>query len=346
MGKLYYNPDRRKYPEILKAIHDGILIFFAQELYPEEDLDDSLYSDETGRFVVADIGAGTDSTLAEGDEFYLNTNGRFPFTAYSIGMPRMAEERRNDLARNGLFDSDTNSILKAIPKEIDFQIISFFTEWEDFIHASKILIEIEKTLTRLTIPIIINEQQVSFPIDINIENEQGEYASGFRSWLDKGKIQDIVHNITISYFDFISDYDSIHPVESIEIYLNHFRRFPLEDPVNSLIEGPIEITDTPVVNSTVPSDGSIDVSISPSLTQVAIEFNVSMDVESVEENLDINPFIEGRFDWNDDNTIVTFIPDFNLLNNTTYYFTVIKDSKSYVGESMEEDFEFNFTTEV
>jgi len=346
MAKLYYNPDRRKYPEILKAIHDGLLIFMAQQLYPDEELDDSLYSDETGRFVVADISAGTDVVMAEADEFYLNTVGRFPFTAYNLGLPYISDNRRNDLARNGIYDPTTNSILKALPKEIEIQMVSFFTEWEDYIHASKMLMEVQKSLTRLTIPILMNNVETNFPIDVEIEIEKGEYAGAFRSWLDKGKIQDIVHTILIKYFDFTVDYENVHPVESIEVYLRHFRTFPLENPVNELIEGPIDIVDTPEINNTIPSDESTDIPISPTLTQIAIEFNVSMDTESVEFNFDILPFVEGKFSWDDENKVVVFTPNENLLNNTNYYITIDKNSKNYVGETMKEDFEFSFTTEA
>jgi hypothetical protein len=110
----------------------------------------------------------------------------------------------------------------------------------------------------------------------------------------------------------------------------------------------------PWIVSRSPTGGNVQIG-----ANIAITFNETMDVTSVESAFSISPSIAGTFSWNPGNTILTFNPSSNLGYSTTYTITINASiAKDLYGNyldgnhngtsegSPEDDYVFQFTTEV
>jgi hypothetical protein len=83
-----------------------------------------------------------------------------------------------------------------------------------------------------------------------------------------------------------------------------------------------------------------DVAVS---TVVTATFSEAMNQTSVEAVFSISPAVNGSLGWNGD--MVTFTPDADLAYSTTYEVTIGAGAEAMAGNSLEESFVWNFTTE-
>jgi DNA-directed RNA polymerase subunit RPC12/RpoP len=99
----------------------------------------------------------------------------------------------------------------------------------------------------------------------------------------------------------------------------------------------------PSVESIYPNDNSIDISIEGN---IIIDFSESMDSESVESALSINPSKDYSCLWSSDNTTLTM--DFSELleYETLYEISIGTQAKDLASNNLESKFEFEFTTMV
>ena len=83
----------------------------------------------------------------------------------------------------------------------------------------------------------------------------------------------------------------------------------------------------------------------PCNVPIVVQFNWDMDTESVERAFDISPDIQGTFAWEDTNYRLIFTPNDAFATNTLYTVTIKKEAMHGGGTPMEQDFEFQFTTQ-
>jgi hypothetical protein len=79
-------------------------------------------------------------------------------------------------------------------------------------------------------------------------------------------------------------------------------------------------------------------------TNVSITFNQPMDRSSVENAFNITPYAKGTFIWID-NTMI-FDPDNDLIYNTNYTVILYEDAFDLIGNNLQKDYSWNFSTEV
>lgn len=98
-------------------------------------------------------------------------------------------------------------------------------------------------------------------------------------------------------------------------------------------------TVSPTIVMTTPVTASIDVNID---SEIVIEFSEIMNKKSVEGALTITPVIENMtFTW--DNLFLTISGD-DLLEGTNYSVAIGTDAQDLAGNSLEEEYSFEFTT--
>lgn len=106
-----------------------------------------------------------------------------------------------------------------------------------------------------------------------------------------------------------------------------------------------DTTDELGVTSTDPADGDIERKLA---TQVTIAFNRAMDTKTVEEAFSMTAgtkmVITGSFSWNSDQDILTFTPEDNLAENTSYTVLIGPEAADQAGESFKTDYLFDFET--
>ena len=95
-----------------------------------------------------------------------------------------------------------------------------------------------------------------------------------------------------------------------------------------------EISPFPAPNSTV-----LDRSVNITAT-----FSEAMDTSSVEGAFSLNPAANGVFKWNSpEDTVLTFDPNSDLTNATTYTVTIATGAKDLGGNSLDDGYVFSFT---
>jgi hypothetical protein len=85
----------------------------------------------------------------------------------------------------------------------------------------------------------------------------------------------------------------------------------------------------------------IDVPIDRS---IKVTFSESMSMESTKNAFSIEPFVSGEFSWNTERTELTFVPDSPLSYDTKNKVTISTEAKDLVGNNMEYDHVWEFTT--
>lgn len=97
----------------------------------------------------------------------------------------------------------------------------------------------------------------------------------------------------------------------------------------------------PSVLSTYPENEAIDIAID---TEIIIEFSESMDVQSVESAISISPETDYFLLWNNTNETLTINFSEPLAHETLYTISINKNAKDLAGISLENQYEFEFTT--
>ena len=98
---------------------------------------------------------------------------------------------------------------------------------------------------------------------------------------------------------------------------------------------------SPIVNSTIPSNGSSNV---PLNTSIALTFSEVMNKSATQTAISASPPIIGTFSWDTPAKVVTLDPISDLQSSTKYTITISTGAKSQVGVSMQNAYTFSFTT--
>jgi hypothetical protein len=98
----------------------------------------------------------------------------------------------------------------------------------------------------------------------------------------------------------------------------------------------------PYITSTIPANNSIDI---PLNTTIIIEFNESMNIDSVGKAISFNPEVDiSSYSWNENYTMLTIELSKTLIRNTTYMVTVSTGAKDNAGNSIASEYLLTFKT--
>jgi len=336
MSVRYYT-DLDRFPPLVLAILREVKNYIVQLLYNDEYLISPQKA--LSRFILSDIGAGVDISLGDYVEHFNSINPEYPFTAFSVGDPEGDNERKNLKALEGsIFCDKLNSYLSVWPMELKIPMVSFFNRADDYFIARQILHGDSMSLTKINVPITINNITFGLWVNVNYIITQGTYAAQYEQFLAKGKIWDIVHTWNITYMNFILDTTAVNEVDEIHIEVTN----PDPDDPNApnISRFSIIAPTAPKITSVSPLDGVTNVAVN---SAIVITFDKAMKPNSTEDAFGILPYVPGDFTWNNDDTILTFTPHSDLDSATEYTVIVLKTAED-VNFYLEEDFEFSFTT--
>lgn len=337
MGKTYYTQPDINFAQDANNLTQGIVncilermrYYFCSILYPAE-----AYSVSKSRFIYADI---SDNAIrqASSANFFNFTGAKYPFTAFKLGDPEINDSRMNHFAKSwNYFSSEFNSKISSFPMILNVDLITFYTEGDDYQKAISILFREMASKSVLVLPLQINGKVYYSTVELEYTQiGKGNYVWEFEQELQKGKIRDIIHNVKILYHDISMNY-SISPVDDIELSLRLYSD-------SSLIDSG-ESPETPDIYSLSPLSGTVGMPVDQS---PLITFNTPMYESSVEDSFSIFPNIPVNFVWNQSGTAVYIDPIENLQNGTTYTLSLTNNCKSSRGVTMIKDFEFELTTE-
>ena len=94
----------------------------------------------------------------------------------------------------------------------------------------------------------------------------------------------------------------------------------------------------PTVTASTPTGADVAIS-----TVITATFSAAMNQTSAEDAFSISPLVNGSLGW--DNDTMTFTPDADLAHSTQYDVTIGTGAEDLAGNSLEESFAWNFTTE-
>ena len=324
------------YPEIIGAVGQQLRLLIAETLYSQDDLSDAL-----DRIIIADIGSSGDEGIREATRT-LGSNQDYPFTAYNFGDIEILEERKNiRAALKHFFVSDLNSFVYSLPVKQEVMMITFCNNPEDYERVFKLLFEMGATETKLKVPIVINGVSTVLPVLVNVTPQKGQYAHAFQEYLRTNGIYDVVHNFELHFHDLILDSSGIALIDNFIFMVDE--KSPIDDSLNNEVyRKDYSRNDLPVILTTDPVNEEPDVPIGNS---VVINFNVTMDEDSVNSSITIYPYFEHKIIWDDDSKILLLQNKGNLQYNTEYTITIDKTAHAFYVRDRIEEFELKFTTE-
>jgi len=349
MAKRWFDLEVNKYPPMIVAIMEAIRVYYWELLYsslpyvytsvktdPIEKAKEEAANSGRSRFILTDI---TNRALQDNSKIFQLSNATIPFTAFNYGDIELDNTRFNKEAHIGVYADSLKCKIDAKPMKLFLNMVSFFATGFDYFRALTILNEDNASKTIITVPLVINGYTTSIPILLSFESiVKGTYAWEFAEQLNVGKIQDIVHNTEVHYYDLITD-ASIAPVDNIDLYLNSYSGNDYRD---SKQETYTIMPETPIVSSTTPAHASVGVLVE---SQILINFNQAMNESSAEGAIYFDPFISMDYVWNSSGTSVIIQPSENLTSGTIYSGAVYTTAQSSYGIPFGEDYGFFFTTE-
>jgi len=338
MAILYYS-DTASYPQQVLAITGALKTYMAEQLYYNDSL-----ADAKARFLVAD--QTDDASLREATKKFFDSNQKYPFTTYNIGDEEPVTDRRNSWAKSGKYYSSTYSCyIDAKPLKQTFPMISFFNNPHDYEHCKKILQNISDSAIKLDVPIVVNGISTTFTAEVKFQAiDKGGLAYEFIEYLTKNNIFNLMHNIEVYYHSFVINTDT-NPIDTMNATV--FQEDPEDDSLNTSVGSGLAPL-TPALLSSIPTDESSGIAVG---SGIVLTFNVGMNPDSVERNLDITPYFEHSKRWNEYYTQLTLTPWSDLSSGVAYTIDITQDWELYDSpiaifneEPIETDIEINFTT--
>lgn len=343
MPARYYS-ESNLFPYAQKAIIDQVIYYFSQLLYPTEDFT----TVSSKRFLLSDVSDDSNAIRRSIDKFK-NSQGTFPFTAYSINDDAPGDAKSHYQVSGKHYSELINSYISFIPMTLDLFVTTYFTTPYDFWRAMSIFALDESCLTRLEVPLIINNIPCYFTIDLAYTTERGQLAWDIEQQFQVGKIYPVIHSVTIkgAYIVLASNNTTegkliavpVSPVDDIILYIR-----TLEDAHNleqNILLATAYSPDTPEVTSSYPIMNASGV---PRSSDITLSFNVGMNEDSVYNNIDIVPYMDKDMSFDFSGKTMTISPRDLLTASTEYSILINDEAKSGSGIYLASDYELIFTT--
>lgn len=328
-------------PYVYLAIVERLQIYFCGLFYPDEDFEES-----KKRFILADfVGGGNETAIRNSIEAYKTSQGKFPFTAYNIDDDEPVEYKSLTHLTGQFYDKELDCYIASVPAYLNISMMTVYTtEYDYFIGTSKLMYDLA-ALTRLEVPIVVNDKETFFEIDIDMDVTKGDLAFAHQEQKDKGSLFNISHNckikfpyLILSQRGFVSDDGKqkpvpVYPVDNMILSLKNMKDKSVIDVLN--------VNVIPEVLSSTPSNNATNVN---STSTIEINFNTSMNEASVISSMDIVPEIWGTKEWNDSGTTLAITPYDSMNANTEYNIFISKQAQNFLTHPLKSDFELKFTT--
>jgi hypothetical protein len=169
MSERYYSTSDN-YPYVIKSILERVILYFQNVIYPDESLTDS-----RKRFIIADT-SDDGNAIRRSIDFFKNSNGTFPFTAYNIQDDAPGEFKSHLQVSGKVYSELVGGYISFIPMILNIPMVTYYTTPFDFWRGMTIFAEDEANFSRLDTPVIINGVTCSMTIDLTYTTERGSLA--------------------------------------------------------------------------------------------------------------------------------------------------------------------------
>jgi hypothetical protein len=342
MPQRYY-PTSNLYPYAVEAVLTRIKLYFCSMLYPTEDY----VTQSSKRFILSDTSDDANAIRRSIDTFK-NSQGQFPFTAYSINDDSPLDYKSHYQVSGNFYSTLINAYISFIPMNLELFMTTYFTTPFDFWRAMSIFALDEATLSRLDIPLIINDVPCYFTIDLAYTTERGQLAFDIEQQFQVGKIYPVIHSVTIkgAYIVLANNSNQdrfeqsiVYPVDDIILYIR-----TLEDAHNLEQNILLATAYSPDIPEVVTSYPIMNASGVPRSSDITLSFNVGMNEDSVYNNIDIVPYMDKDMSFDFSGRVLTIAPRDLLTASTEYSILINDEAKSSSSIYLASDYELIFTT--
>ena len=222
MSKAYYQNVSNELPPVEAAIKDAMIYYMWDKLFSKEET----FEQAKNRFIKSAVTEEPDIAFFDQSAQNKKTNSLMPFVAWNIGEYSDNSKTYNYSAKNRKhYSKDFDCYIGVIPSIMEMTFIGFYEKYSDYIKALSLLQFDLRSLTRLPVPIVINGIETEFNIVVNIDQEvkNGNYTGNFKTWLEKGKINDFVATFKIQFPKIFVKDEVVGNIDIAEFYL---RRLP------------------------------------------------------------------------------------------------------------------------
>lgn len=331
------------YPYVIEAVLTRIKLYFCNMLYPAEDY----VTQSSKRFIMADT-SNDNLAIKESIKKFYNSQGEFPFTAYSINDDEPLEYKSHYSVSGNFYSSLLNSYVTYVPMKLNINLTTYYTTPYDFWRAMTWFAVDEASITRLDVPVIINDVSTYFTIDLDYTTERGQLAFDIEQAFNVGKIYPVIHNVAVrcAYITLASNNTTdkfsgnvVYPVDDILFYLRTLQdaRHLEQNPIVDLKYSP----DNPEVATSVPANNATNILRN---STIVITFNVGMNETTVLNNIDIVPYIEYDAVFDNYSKILTITPRDLFTASTEYNLLINDNAKSGDDLYLEVDYSLIFIT--
>ena len=346
MSKRYYE-ESSNYPYVIKSITERVILYCAQSIYPDETLEEAMK-----RMIIANFDDDS-RAIARSIDTYKTSQGKFPFTAYNIGDIEDYDYKTYYQMSGNYYSEQLQAYIRYVPIKFTIPMVTFLSTPYDLWRVLNNFANDNSSLTRLDVPVTINDILTSFSIDVGFLAEKGSFSFDIEQQFGYGKLYPAVHTAEVScaYItvdlernvntQVINETKLVYHVDDIILKLNELQDSKNLDN-NPLLET-IQSPETPVVSSSTPINESVNVAIDSS---IIINFNVSMNESSIISNMDIVPYFDKDITFDIESKIMTITPRQNLLNSTEYEILINNNAQSSDLQTLEDDYTLTFTTEA
>jgi len=360
MSENYYPSPNRNYPDLVQSHVDTIIVYVASILFPNEFITDPKKA--YNRILISDVNAGTNISLGDAVQYFKTMNDHFPFVAYNVGDPAPADDYGFPSAHtvNGiLYSPELDAYVRTFPMKLELQFIAFYADSLDANKAMTILAADSVALSRLYTPALLDDIEVTLPIDLTYLFSKASLNKEFEQHVGFGRIWDVIFSIEIRYMDFIIDELPLVGTNIVKdlagVYPTQIKVGKVDDLVfrlfkqygarigDSILDSETSVPDDLRVVSTSPINNKTGVSLT---SEIAVTVNNKVKPETVVSSIKIEPYVDFKVYYNINYTII------NIKNNavsgfsskTTYTVTIDESLLDENSKHLEEPYVFSFTT--
>lgn len=320
-------------PQVKKAVAEQVRQKIASVIYNREPISSGI-----ARFVIADMEEASTSPRAAAA--FNSANLAYPFTAYNIGDVEFAKEFRSYKQVSGfVYHPLIGKRISSIPARIQIPMITFYSNPDDYEVGQKLLLQDAASLSRTFVTTNLSGYSGIIPITFSYEITKGSYAFAFQEQLRAGNIFDIVHNVTAYFQEIILDGTGNYPVDEIIAY---YKTWSGNDVSQAITQNTMYSAAIPIIASSDPYNGEINVPVENS---IIINFNVTMNEQTVEKSITLSPYFENTTTWDLESKILIIDPIYNLTSGTIYTISFDNTAYSFYNNDQMDETEISFTTE-
>ena len=356
MAENYYIEPNRNIPNVFESHVATVIDHVAATLFTNEFIKDKQKA--YNRILLSDVNSGNTVSIGDAYQFFESMNDNYPFVAYNIGQVSIPSDYGVSQSHTigNQYIEELNAYVRTYPMDFEIQFVAFYNDSLDNRKAMALIQSNAFGLTRLFSKVMFDDIEIRLPLTLKTQVDKGELQYELEQYLIQNRIWNFNFTYTGRYYEYLFD-EIITPNSSektlydvTDIYNeNEYVQQVDTIEVNTFGETKDVVLDSKVVPdelkvlSVFPLNNSINVSLG---STISITFNKAIVPNSFIESFILNPDIDYEIYYSVDYKIANIKP-ISILgfdSKKTYKIILTKDLKDLDNISLNEDYNFLFTT--